>query len=284
MPVCEGAFLKIVFSDLDGTLLGSNKEISPRTMRTLDTLAARGIEFVPCSGRPTTGLPKELLAHPAVNYAICANGVATYRIVHTAEGPNCEMLNHCVMQKESVAWLYERVKDMDITFDVFADGKAYAERARYDRMDTYGLNAWELPNFKGMRTPVDMSIAELLPTLKVIDRITIYWHTQEQRRIITDLLEQRPELSYTYSLPINLEISEKSASKGAALSWLCEYLGIDVAGAVAFGDFPNDSSMLEAAGDGVAMANALDEAKKTANHIALSNDEDGVAVYIEGLL
>lgn len=276
--------MKIVFSDLDGTLLTTEKVIAPRTREMLDELARQGIEFVPCSGRPPVGLPKDLLAHPAVHYAIGSNGAVVYHIIHEGQETRSEIINRVDMQASSILWLYERVKDLDITFDVYADGKVFAERARFERMGTFGLNPKELKNFRAMRTPIDITIPELLPTLAHIERTNMYWHTLEQRAAITALVDERPEMMWTHSLPINLEVSNVEASKGAALTWLCTYLGINIAESLAFGDYPNDQTMIVAAGDGVAMANALDEIKAVANHVTTSNDEDGVAAYVEKCL
>ena len=65
---------------------------------------------------------------------------------------------------------------------------------------------------------------------------------------------------------------------------LADRLGIKADQIVAFGDSENDITMLRAAGLGVAMANSLDITKNAADDITLSNDDDGVAVYLEKLL
>ena len=70
----------IVFSDMDGTLLTSDKQMSDATWAMLDELAHRGIEFVPCTGRPLSGIFEPILAHPAVHYAVCANGASVWQL------------------------------------------------------------------------------------------------------------------------------------------------------------------------------------------------------------
>ena len=75
-----------------------------------------------------------------------------------------------------------------------------------------------------------------------------------------------------------------AADKGKALLSLCAHLGIKPAQTVAFGDGGNDDELLEAAGISVAMANGLDSLKAIADVVTLSNDEDGVADYIERFL
>ena len=89
---------------------------------------------------------------------------------------------------------------------------------------------------------------------------------------------------YFRSTPIYLEFVEKSVSKGSALLRLCEMLGVDPAQTVAFGDEENDRPMLRAAGLGVAMGNAVPEIKAEADAVTSSNEEDGVAKFIEHLL
>lgn len=69
----------IVFSDMDGTLLTSDKQMSDATWAMLDELARRGVEFVPCTGRPLSGIFEPILAHPAVHYAVCANGASVWQ-------------------------------------------------------------------------------------------------------------------------------------------------------------------------------------------------------------
>ncbi|CAO3632208.1 unnamed protein product [Cunninghamella echinulata] len=89
----------------------------------------------------------------------------------------------------------------------------------------------------------------------------------------------------TYSNPHFIEISAVGISKGTTIKSITEeQLGLNSKNLIAFGDMPNDLQMLEYAGIGVAMENALDEVKKIADHITLTNEEDGVAVVLEKLL
>jgi Cof subfamily protein (haloacid dehalogenase superfamily) len=88
----------------------------------------------------------------------------------------------------------------------------------------------------------------------------------------------------TFSGAPFVEISAPAAQKSLALAWLCKELGIESSEVIAFGDMPNDLSMLRWAGHSVAMANAQPEVRAATTEVALSNDEDGVAVVLERLL
>lgn len=282
--------MRIVFSDLDGTLLTSDKRLSERTVAALDHLAAAGIEFVPCSGRPLVGLLPELLAHPSVHYAVCANGVLVCRVgevdasAELGAVPEGEVLHREDMGAEAVLALYDVLKDRDVLFDVFGDGGVYVERDRYERMDQFGLSGELLSQMRRMRTPMDAKIPQIVAGLGHVERVSVYWRDRADRDLTTRTVDSMPGLCWVSSLPTNVEVSSVRASKGAALAWLCDHLGIPVSEAVAFGDGLNDASMLEVAGVGVAMANADPAARAAAGATCPSNDDDGVARYLEVLL
>ena len=104
------------------------------------------------------------------------------------------------------------------------------------------------------------------------------------RRTTRDAVAARPGLFGASSIPMNLEVTSAEATKGTALLWLCERLGVDVADTVAFGDSENDVSMLDVAGDAVAMENASPEVRAHARHVAPRCELAGVARYLEPLL
>ena len=99
------------------------------------------------------------------------------------------------------------------------------------------------------------------------------------------------EFAFLYSLnndryygfetaPYGFEIVDRRVSKSKGIAMLCEYLGISMDEVIAFGDSGNDVDMLEAVGLGVAMGNANDAARKAAKDVTLSNEEDGIAYYL----
>ena len=88
-------------------------------------------------------------------------------------------------------------------------------------------------------------------------------------------------MAVTSSITNNIEINDKTATKGEALRFLCRHLGVDVRDTMAFGDGSNDMSMIQAAGIGVAMANADPALQAAADFVTDTNDADGVAKAIE---
>ena len=109
----------------------------------------------------------------------------------------------------------------------------------------------------------------------------VFQDMQLRARAFRELAKAFPDMLATSSIENNIEINIWEANKGYAFTRLCGLLGIDTAETVAFGDGGNDVTLLEAAGTGVAMANACEEAKAAADAVTLSNSEDGIAEYLE---
>lgn len=232
----------IVFSDMDGTLLTSDKQMSDATWAMLDELARRGIEFVPCTGRPLSGIFEPILAHPAVHYAVCANGASVWQL--DDDVPTDASRATRILSRPLDCGIAHRIRRIaaghDVTFDIFADGQCFLPRSLYTRLDEFcGGDPHIAASLKRTRTPIDMDI----------------------------------------------EVMGEGATKGTALTWLCEHLGERLADAWAFGDNINDIPMLQAAGHGMAMINAEPEDREAADAITeFDNDHDGVARTIMAAL
>lgn len=266
----------IVFCDMDGTLLTSDKEVSARSLELLDWLFERRIPFVPCTGRPASAVPAVVREHPSVTFVVASNG-AVVENVRSGERIFCKRI-----EKDVVLDLYRQVGGLDVTFDVFCDGSVYSERARYEAMGSYNLAPAMLKMLRQVRQPMDMLVPELLATSSAPDKITCFWKEEADRDALEAIIKSCEGVCYAMGDPKDFEMQASGVSKGAALRWLCDYLGIDWHESCAFGDQGNDLTLVEAAGDGVAMANATDPVKAAADHLTLSNDEDGVAVYLMG--
>lgn len=271
----------IVFTDLDGTFLTTEKEVHPRCREALGLLEERGVPFIICTGRPLSGVGDTLLGLPGVRYVVCANGAYVVELDRPGDRASARTIMETPMGAERVAALYDAVGDLDITFDVMADGQAYSEAARMAKLPTFGLEPHFMEQIRSSRTVVDGTIPELLPSLGRIDRVSVYFHDGEQRRAVEEAAAAIPGLHWTSSESTNLEISDGDASKGAALGWLCDHLSIPREASVAFGDGMNDSSMLAAAGTGVVMANGQPGVADYADAVTpVINDEGGVGEFL----
>ena len=266
--------LGIVFCDMDGTLLATDKSIPALNLEALDLLAEQGIPFVPCTGRPASAVPDVVVSHPAVRFVVAANGG-----VVTDVGAN-SVLRVLALDKECVLELYDRVRTWPITFDVFADGVVYSERARYDSMGTLGIQPATLAMLRRVRIPVDLTVPQIVKRARNVEKLTCFFGDIGMRARLMHEAESVGGLECACGDPSDVEIMAPGVSKGSALVWLCEHLGVPVESSVAFGDEDNDASMLSAAGTGVAMRNATRAVKAVADCIAASSDDAGVGRYL----
>ncbi len=270
----ESGAPEIVFSDMDGTFLTSDKRVTDVNWRALDALAERGIPFVICTARAENALPGDIAAHPATRYAVCANGAYT---IDLARG---ERVGAVGIPSECVLALYEICESLDAICDLFADGVAYTRRDLFARLEEFVPDPVQRKIVTDTRIVTDLRVPELVGSATWLDRVTVFWRTEEARDAVVAYAEEHPEITWTSSYDTAIEITSSAATKGSALSRLCGRLGIGVAGAFAFGDHLNDVSMIEEAGTGVAMANAIPEAKAAANALAASCDESGEGRFI----
>lgn len=270
--------IRIVALDLDGTLLDSDKNISERNMSALARCADRGIYVVPTTGRPADGVPGRIKELPGVRYVITTNGGA---IVDLNSG---EMLMRRTLSNEKALSLLNIIKNYNTMYDPYIDGRGITQASFFARMDDFGLSAAMQEMVRATRDVVPDVIAHVTQTGRDVEKINIFIADLSQREPLRSRLNQEDGIVVTASMSNNLEVNAEDATKGNGLMWLADYLGVDRAATMSFGDGENDVSMIKMAGVGVAMGNALDMVKACADHVTLTNDEDGVAEAIETLI
>lgn len=267
--------LRMIALDLDGTLLRSDKTLSPRAKRILETYIQQGTHVVVASGRSYDSLPQEVLAVSGIDYAITSNGVA---ICHRPTG---QKLFYFPLKPPCTRQLLSLIETYQADFEVFLDGVPYADADFVAHPTAYGLPDAATSYIQTTRKPVRDLFAftqEHIQELDCLDFITI---DQQKRVILAQQLNQISGIYVTSSVPHLLEISDASAGKGPALRRLAQYLDIPREQIAAFGNEENDLDMIEFAGVGVAVANSPAHVRDCADYVTQSNDEDGVAAFLE---
>lgn len=270
--------VKLVFVDMDDTFVGPDKSIPADNLRILDEAHARDVRFVPCTGRSVAGLPPQLAGHPCVRHAVCSGGALVYDL---RAG---EVLRRVPIEKDLVRSLYEAVRGQRISFDLTCDEGVVASSECWPVYHEAALDEATRAMVLTQRIRSDEPTERLIERVGDIYRVNVLFVDDAGRRAVWDAVDARPGLARTSSIAVNVEITSASATKGSALTWLCDYLGVSSADVVAFGDSDNDLPMLLAAGDGVAMENAAPEVKAVADHVAPPCGEAGVARYLRPLL
>jgi Cof subfamily protein (haloacid dehalogenase superfamily) len=262
---------RMIATDLDGTLLRSDKTVSPRTLAALAAAERAGIEVFYVTGRPARwmGVVSEHVAGHGI--AICANGASVYDLHRDRL---VEVFPLAVADALAVVAAL-RAEVPDVTFAV-------------ERTDHFGYEP-EYPvmvRWTDERTRVG-SIEELLtgaggPVLKLLARHA----DQDPDGFLVAARKAAGQCAeFTRSSPIALlEVSALGVSKATTLAHCCAERGVTPAEVVAFGDMPNDLAMLTWAGTSYAVANAHPQVLAATPHRTASNNEDGVARVIEDIL
>ena len=272
--------IRLIATDMDGTLLADDKKAPPENIRALEECAARGIEIVPATGRTVRGLPEEIRSLPGVRSAIITNGAV---VVDLKEN---RILDTCRLSTDLAVRIMTMARDSadDIMYDAYVDGIGCTTDYFYNNMERY----ISVPEVRALvqktRQPVPDNIACVRESRLDVDKINLFFRSEEARQRMRDALANVPGILVTSSIPNNLEINAKGADKGGALLRLAEYLGISACETMAFGDGENDLSMVKCAGVGVAMGNGEKIVQEAADYITGTNNEAGVADAIRKIV
>lgn len=261
--------------DLDGTLLTDRKEITPRTRRVISRAIEEGVVVLVATGRPWMGVPEELREFPGMRYALTSNGA---RILDVQEGV---ILEEHLLPPDSAKKAMQICGKYDTLQEIYFDGQGYAPADKMSKVERYhkNPNMWEY--MRKTRIPVN-DIFELLEREnRGLDKVQALFADMEERKAAWRELEREPDLELVGSLKYNIEINAAGVNKGTGLVNLGRLLGIKREEIMACGDGDNDTVMLREAGFGVAMGNAEEQVKEAADHITLTNEEEGVAEVIE---
>ena len=258
---------RLVATDLDGTLLGSDGLVSKRTRSALDSIRAHGVELILVTGRPPRWIPPVLDACAHEGFVIAANG-ALVLTSDLGEIVDARLLlgAHALSFARAL-----RAVDPSVAFAAERESGFSHEQEYRPR--------WVDPN----NTVMDLDPLLVDPLTKLLVR-----HEGLSADELFDLASRvagEHPVSVTHSSTEGLlEVSASGVDKAAAVAWCADRLGIEAGDVMAFGDMPNDAPMLEWAGRSYAVANAHPRAVEAAKSRTLSNDEDGVAVVLEQLV
>lgn len=268
--------IRIIALDLDGTLLNSNKELTPGNFAALQKAADAGIEIVPTTGRFYGGMPEVIRKMPFVHYVITINGAAVYDVRKQQDIAKAEI----PMQK--AVEIMEYLDTLPVIYDCDMDNWGWMTRAMWEKAEEFAPNAHYMKMIKELRTPVPELKTRLKETGHDVQKIQFFVQDMKLHgELLQSLPMQFPTTAVSTSVSNNIEINDRHANKGEAIGKLAAYLGFDISETMSFGDGLNDLSMIKAAGIGVAMANACSEVLAAADEMTLDCDHDGVAAGIK---
>lgn len=266
--------IKIIALDMDGTTLNSEKKITLRVQDAIKKAIAKGVVVLPATGRTLNAVPKEMLAIKDIRYLLLSNGAVIYD--RLKKQPVLTACLDIIQTKQILAAL----AGLDVQMHPYVDGKAYMTTADKEILSHF-VEPEYIEYFHWSRGVVEDMNTFLDTAVSGIEKIYAMFASSRDREKARGILADIPGLIITSSLESNLEINRNDANKGDALLALGQLWDIRPDQIMACGDNTNDAAMIEKAGIGVAMGNAVSSLKELANFVTLSNDEDGVAYAIE---
>ncbi|MEX0379904.1 Cof-type HAD-IIB family hydrolase [Leuconostoc sp. MS02] len=258
---------KLIALDLDNTLLNPQKNISTRNELILKKLHRKGIKIILTTGRPIKGIVpfiKQLDLLKADDYAINFNGAVVVNNLNKKTLFSQDIVKKDILPIYNLAMTYHFPLDivsLQQAYSIIELGKSTYENYIGSLMTFSNLSFTNLPDqkyYKFVCQDDPTKLDKIVALLKTVDDLTI---VRSRRNL--------------------LEFLPKGTNKKIGLEKLMSHFGIEWSEVIAFGDEENDEDMIQAAGVGVAMGNAVTSVKRSANDVTVSNVDDGVAVFLE---
>lgn len=253
---------RIVFSDVDGTLLNSKHRMQPGTVEAIKSLKAKDIPFVIVTARGPSGIYPIFRRYNIICPMVCYSGA----LILDGDGNIVYTKGIC---KDTARKVIEFVTEekLDCSWNI------------------YSMDSWIVKDKTDARVVREENIVEAQATEGTVDdipngsdigKILCMCNPEKTDEIEEKLKKKFPTLSIVRSSDILIEIMERGITKGKAIEVLCDKWGKKLEDAVAFGDHYNDVEMLKLVGVPYLMNNAPEELKKTFTNITDDNDGEGI--------
>ncbi len=262
--------MRLVASDLDGTIVRRDGTMSPRTLAALAACEDSGVDVVFVTGRPPRWMPPVAAATGHRGIAVCGNGALVYDL--GAE----QVVDIRALSAQAVLAATRALRAV-LPDAVFA----------LETMSGYRREPGFMPHHSAAREALAGTIEELLADDPVVLKVLC----RDETSTADPMLALARAALVGIAEPVHsdgrsslVEVAALGVSKASTLAMLAQERGIAPSDVVAFGDMPNDVPMLHWAGRGYAMADGHPEAIAAADDVAPPCAEDGVAQVLETLL
>jgi Cof subfamily protein (haloacid dehalogenase superfamily) len=265
--------IRLIASDLDGTLLRGDKTISARTSAAIGAARAAGLFVLAATGRQVTQVPAEVEA-AGITHTVGSNGAIAIEL------PSRRVLFEELLDPSAMATIVDFLR-------------AEVPEARVSAVRDHGARHAAAPGYSDLLTPMERDrgwwqidtepLADVIgePTLKLTVRHPRL--SAEQLRTVLAGSGLSGFHATTSGAPF-LEVGAAGVTKATGVARLCELLGVDASQVLAAGDARNDLELIGWAGVGVAVGNADSMTIGAADWVTASNEQDGVALAIETAL
>ncbi len=256
---------KLLFFDIDGTLIECHKgiyAISPANQRSLDELKANGHHVFLATGRCQCFITEGVYFYPFDGYVTCNGGYVEYQK---------KPIFKAVVPAQAIKATMQLAKEMEINYYFEANDKIYVADRNDPRHKEFARNWGMKPETiiddfdpEQIETYIGMVVVKNKADIPaMIERLSPYFDVQ------------RHQSEYSFDLTL------RGVSKALGIAKIVAALNQDMADTIAFGDGRNDVEMLQSAGIGVAMKNAMPEALAAADEICDAVENDGITSWLQ---
>lgn len=259
--------IKAIFIDIDGTLRNSKKEITNKTKETIGVVKKAGIKVVICSGRArkyAECVSKECNASELI---IASDGADVY------DYKNNKSIYINSIPTKSCIELYKLATKHNVTICIDTENGQFTNQEK----------------LLGDTVQYDNDIENTVMNSQIIHIHFFDKDVNKMKKVLEDVRKiegikiGNNDLFYN-QVNYYIFVSNSNSNKGQGITKLCKKINIELKDTIAIGDDFNDLDMFKVVGHSVAMENASENIKKVVDEITLSNDEDGVAIFLDKLL
>ena len=264
--------IKLAATDLDGTLIASNGEISTENFEAMEKAVEKGLFIVPTTGRSFYEMPKELRERKSYTHCICSNGA----VIFDRGG---RVIWKSTFSMDKTMEIFGILSEYDTMIEVYTKGTPVTEKSNLTKTSYIHYRVEE--NYHDVLTATRKGVENLKSFLsgnsEGAEMFNIFFSDAGERKEAFERIGNFDYVELTTSMESNMEILQRSVNKGSSLKMLCRKLQVKREEVLAMGDSRNDLTLLSAAGTALAVANACDDLKKVADEVICSCDESAMA-------
>lgn len=267
---------QLLAADMDGTLLNSQKEISPEDTAAITRALEAGKQVVFSTGRSIGELEPFLALFPAMRYVLCESGACVY------DREEEQAIYLQTIDPQAAKTILDYTSSRDIMPQLLVHN-----RAVMDIRHLSDLSHFKMAHYQNHFQKNCLSTNDIYRYAQAqnwtFEKICLY-HTSPKDRADTLLAVEGLPLTTALAEETSLEISAQGVDKGVGLEILCRHLGLPLGETIAVGDSFNDLPVLKRAGLPVAVGNAAEPVRAACRAVVADCDHSGVSQAIERYL
>jgi Cof subfamily protein (haloacid dehalogenase superfamily) len=278
--------ISILLADVDGTLVDSQKRITPRAKAAIQKLKEAGIKFAVTSGRPPRGIKM------IVEQVNLSTPIAAFNGGMLVEPDTMKVLMQLTLDAETARSVIESVGEFGLDVWVYAGVNWYLRELNTPHREKEERTVQFPPTVvKNFDAALEQGVAKVVGVSDEYDLvakaekgIVEEFEHGVHAKCTTTSRDCEPSVSAARSQPYYLDVTHPKANKGSVVEMLADLLKIPPAEFATIGDMPNDVLMFKKSGYSIAMGQASEEVKQSATYVTAGMDDEGFAKAIENFV